>query len=223
MGHDSTEVRLARACWIAATDVDDLAARCAAVIASSGPDTVIVSWTAARLHKLWLPECADRIEIASAIPSAQSEYMPRTRRPEFLSRRLELDADDVMIIDAVPVTTPERTWRDSATGLGLAALVAAGDSVLRSGVGRDEMIACVARGKRARGIRRAREAIELLDARSRSRPESHLRVAASLGGEVAFAVNEPIYRDSGGWLAEPDLSLPAAKLLLEYQGDAHAE
>ena len=38
-----------------------------------------------------------------------------------------------------------------------------------------------------------------------------------------FAVNEPVYRDEGGWLAEPDLSLPEAKLALEYQGRDHAK
>jgi very-short-patch-repair endonuclease len=38
-----------------------------------------------------------------------------------------------------------------------------------------------------------------------------------------FEVNEPVYRDEGGWLAEPDLSLPEAKIALEYQGAYHAE
>ena len=38
-----------------------------------------------------------------------------------------------------------------------------------------------------------------------------------------FAVNEAVYRDEGGWLAEPDLSLPRAKIALEYQGAEHAQ
>ncbi len=36
-------------------------------------------------------------------------------------------------------------------------------------------------------------------------------------------MNEPVYRDEGGWLAEPDLSLPEAKIALEYQGEDHAK
>ena len=63
----------------------------------------------------------------------------------------------------------------------------------------------------------------MLDARSRSRPESHLRVAVSGAGMPRFDVNVAVYRDVGGWLAEPDLSLAEAKLALEYQGEEHAE
>jgi hypothetical protein len=101
-------------------------------------------------------------------------------------------------------------------------LVAAGDSALRGGCSVDALSDVVARSARLRGVRRAREALPLLDARSRSRPESHLRVAASGPGLPRFAVNEPIYRREGGWLAEPDLSLVEAKLALEYQGADHA-
>jgi very-short-patch-repair endonuclease len=32
-----------------------------------------------------------------------------------------------------------------------------------------------------------------------------------------------VFRDSGGWLAKPDLSLREAKLALEYQGAEHAK
>jgi very-short-patch-repair endonuclease len=78
------------------------------------------------------------------------------------------------------------------------------------------------RSAHARGIVVLRDAIGLLDSRSASRPESHLRVAARLAGVSSFHVNEPIHRDDGSWLATPDLSLPAAKLALEYQGADHA-
>jgi hypothetical protein len=50
-----------------------------------------------------------------------------------------------------------------------------------------------------------------------------LRVAISASDLPSFAVNEAIHRDGGGWLAEPDLSLAAAKIALEYQGEDHAE
>jgi hypothetical protein len=62
----------------------------------------------------------------------------------------------------------------------------------------------------------------MLDARSRSRPESHLRVAISGADMPPFEVNVPVYRRDGGWLAEPDLSLAEALLALEYQGADHA-
>src|SRR5262249_37755587 len=70
---------------------------------------------------------------------------------------------------------------------------------------------------------RATAALALLDGRSRSRPESHLRVAISGPDMPRFEVNQSIYRPEGGWLAEPDLSLDDARIALEYQGGDHAE
>jgi len=75
---------------------------------------------------------------------------------------------------------------------------------------------------RRHNAKRAYAALELLDERSRSRPESHLRVAISGPGMPRFEVNVAIYRSEGGWLAEPDLSLKEARLALEYQGADHA-
>jgi hypothetical protein len=50
-----------------------------------------------------------------------------------------------------------------------------------------------------------------------------MRVAISSPQLPKFEVNMPVYRAEGGWLAEPDLSLPEARLALEYQGEDHAE
>jgi hypothetical protein len=102
-------------------------------------------------------------------------------------------------------------------------LVAAGDGLLRSGTTASELRSVVDRTRTQRGVVRARAALAMLDARSRSRPESHLRVALVSAGLPTFEVNEPIYRDGEGWLAEPDLSLAEANLALEYQGSDHAD
>ncbi len=48
-------------------------------------------------------------------------------------------------------------------------------------------------------------------------------MAVTVDGLPAFAVNEAVYRDEGGWLAEPDLSLAEAKIAIEYQGEEHAD
>lgn len=127
-----------------------------------------------------------------------------------------------MMLDGVAVTTIARTWRDLAEDLSVPDLAAVGDSALRAGVSAEELAGIVARGRRVPGIVRARTTVGLLDGRSRSRPESHLRLAVA-GLRLPFAVNEAIYRDAGGWLAEPDLALVEAKLALEYQGSDHAD
>jgi hypothetical protein len=149
--------------------------------------------------------------------------MTRTHRPEFIAHRRRLDEADRTAVDGLAVMSIPRTWLDLAAVLSLPDVVAAGDSALRSGCSPEELADAIARSQHIRGLQRARAALPLLNARSRSRPESHLRVAVSLAGLPTFAVNEPVYRDEGGWLAEPDLSLAAAKIALEYQGSDHAE
>lgn len=213
-------VRLARGCWV--PDDAALADRCAAVLRGCPDDCVIVGVTAARLHGMWLPDLPDRIEVATFTPLRPPSGMARTKRSQIRGRRRSIAADEVMLLDGVPVTTPARTWRDLAAELARADLVALGDSALRLGTSVEELELIVARGRHVPGIVRARDTIGLLDSRSRSRPESHLRFAvAEL--KLPFAVNEPVYRDAAGWLAEPDLSLPDAKLALEYQGVDHAD
>jgi len=216
-------VRLARACSLSESQAETLAGRCAAVLESSAPDSVIASVTAARLHELWLPEMDERIHVATARPGCPGRAMTRTRRPQFVAHRFQLRPEDVTVVDGLPVTSLARTWRDLADVLSLADLVAAADCALRAGATVDELAEAIARGSRRRRTRVARAALGLADARSRSRPESHLRVAISAPGLPRFGVNEPVHRDEGGWLAEPDLSLPEAKLALEYQGDDHAK
>lgn len=219
---DLNPVRVARRAWVAAPAASDFRARCAAVLASSTPDSVLSHTAAARLHRLWLPAGMDDIHVATSTAGVRGRTMLRTQRPEVRSHRLELRPEDVTVVDGLPVTSLTRTWRDLAGMLGLAALVAAGDSGLQAGMTGHDLQWALGGGAGARGIRRARLAAPLLDARSRSRPESHLRVHASARGAIALAVNEPVHRREGGWLAEPDLSIEQARIALEYQGEVHA-
>ena len=215
--------RLARGCWIPTAHVDDLAARCTAALETSAEYTIVVSTTAARLHGFWLPDLPDVIHLATAAPSIASSSMTRTRRSEFRAHRRQLPDEDLTTMGGLVLSTPARTWRDLAGVLDLPSLVAAGDSVLRAGTSIDELADVVSRTPRARYVRSARRAVPLLDARSRSRPESHLRVAVSAPDLPRFEVNTAVSRSTGGWLAEPDLSIAAAKLALEYQGADHVE
>lgn len=215
-------IHLARRCWIDEDVADQLTARCAVALETSAAYTVVASLTAARAQGMWLSdELPDRVHLATATPDRPGRQMTRTRRPQFVAHRFQLSSEDLVQVNGLTMTSMARTWCDLAAVLSLPDLVAAGDSI----VGRttaDGLAAAVARMGRRSGTRRARAALALLDGRSRSRPESHLRVAISSPDLPRFEVNEPIFRDEGGWLAEPDLSL-AAKLALEYQGADHAE
>ncbi|SHF62043.1 hypothetical protein SAMN05443575_0457 [Jatrophihabitans endophyticus] len=200
----------------------DLLARCTAVLAACGDESAVCLTTAGRLHRYWLPGFDDDLHVAVAEPLRPGHAMLRSRRADVRAHRRQLVEGDVVVLHGVPVTSPARTWVDLAPLLSLPALVAAGDSALRAGTTAAELEAAVRRSVGGRGVRRARTALPLLDARSRSRPESHLRIAASAPDLPRWDVNVPVHRGDGGWLAEPDLSLAAAKIALEYQGGDHA-
>ena len=216
-------VRVAQRCWLPSDHTTDFVALCAAALESSAAHTVVASVSAARLHGLWLPRVSGVVHLASADPTRAGRNMTRTRRSPLVAHRFQLRAQDVVLVQGLPVTSLARTWRDLAQYLSLPDLVAAGDSALRAGAHRADMDELAKSMRHAPRAIVLRQALELLDERSRSRPESHLRVAVAGLTVVRFGVNEPVYRDEGGWLAEPDLSLPAAKLALEYQGSDHAE
>lgn len=218
-------IRIARGVHIDAAHADDLPVRCAAALSVMPPSTVVSGLTAGLLHGLWLPPSAADLplDVSVVARGRASRAMPRPRHGEFVVHRRQITPDDIAVANGVPVTGLARTWRDLAPVLSLPDLVAAGDSVLRSGINL-EALAQQSRSVRGRpGARRANLALPLLDGRSRSRPESHLRVAVAHPDLPALEVNVAVFDDLGQWLGEPDLSLRRAKLALEYQGADHAD
>lgn len=101
------------------------------------------------------------------------------------------------VVDGVPATAEARTWVDLAEQLPMADLVAAGDSVLRGRTTRRELELFVRGARRRRGVVKARAALDLLDERSRSRPESHLRFRLVDAGLPKPRVNHPIHDANG--------------------------
>lgn len=215
-------LRLARGCYLTAVE-PTLAEQCAALLEVNPPDTVAVGTTAAALHDIWLPEPPSAPEFATCSRGRRPAEMTRSRKPQFRSHRRLIGMEDRTFVAGIPVTTLARTWWDLAVELVVPDLVAAGDRALQLGCTPDELQRVVRQMARHRGSRRARQAVELLDARSRSRPESHLRVAVWQAGLDCFEVNNPIVDEYGQWLAEPDLSCVRARIALEYQGIDHAD
>jgi len=215
-------VRISRGVWLpagAADRVDQLAA----LLAALPQRTVLSGPTAAVLHGMEIPTPTS-IDITVAAHQGPPAHLTRPRRPELVTHRRTLSAAEVTNVSGLPVTTPARTWCDLAEILGLADLVAAGDSAIRIGRVTAEDIDAAVGGRRSRrGVRLMRCAAPLLDGRSRSRPESWLRVIIYMAGLPAPAVNVVVPDEHGGWLAEPDLSYREARLAIEYQGGVHAE
>ena len=216
-------IRVTHGVWRPSDCLDDLPGLVSAALAACPAGTVVSGLTAARLHGLWLPDRPDEpVEVIVHRDEPVPARRPGSRRREIRARRRVLRSDEIVTIDGIAVTSEPRTWVDLAERLSTPDLVAAGDAALRGSATPADLEHAVRRAAGRRGIRRARAALPILDGRSRSRPESHLRYTIVAGGLPVPAVNEPIYSADGEWLAEPDLSYDDVRLALEYNGADHA-
>lgn len=214
---------ISRGLWRDAADVATLPGRAAALLSVLPAGTVISGITAAQIHGLWLPSLDnDVLEFIVHADTPIPRKRPGSRRKGLRARRQLLEPDEVTVVEGLPVTTEAVTWLHLAGRLKPADLVAAGDSALRGGASLGELDIVVGRAVHRPGVVRARQVLPMLDARSRSRPESHLRFTVVSAGLPKPAVNQPVFDEHGQWLAEPDLSYDDVRLALEYNGAYHA-
>jgi len=148
--------------------------------------------------------------------------------------RLELRATDLTELDGVPLTGPARTWLDLASVLDVDDLVVAADFFICSqsrSFGRNRRALCSLDDLRrqlddnpgARGIRKARCALELARTGADSAPETKLRLAIGRLGLPEPALGYVI-TDSTDWeLAWPDMAFPEFKVAVNYDGRHHLE
>lgn len=158
----------------------------------------------------------------------------RPVRKGVAGHRLELRATDVTVLDGVPLTSPARTWLDLASVLDVEDLVVAADFFICSqsrSFGRNRLALCsladlrsqVEGNRGARGLRRAKSALELARVGADSAPETKLRLAIGRLGLPEPALGYVI-TDSTDWeLAWPDLAFPEFKVAVNYDGRHHFE
>ncbi len=155
-------------------------------------------------------------------------------RPHVVVHRMKLYEDEITTLNGIRLTTPERTWLDLAETLSVDELVVAGDHCVRMPrpefEGRDEPLCTVAdlqrmidRHKGKRGVRKAKEAIQLIRVGSDSPQESLLRLAIVRAGLPEPELNVPVPASDGGRLIQPDLSYRKYKIGVEYEGEGHGE
>lgn len=140
---------------------------------------------------------------------------PRGVRVHRIPDKADVDVDD----DGVPVTTALRTAWDTAALEPLGTAVAALDAMVRTGAVTSTDLASMARDGSGRwGVTRVRRAVDLVDPRAESPPESRVRVACLLAGLSPV----PQYGiDVGDFIAHVDLAFPEARLAIEYEGAHH--
>lgn len=200
-------------------DATTLVDRCYALL-SVAPHVIFCGTTAAELEQLPLPAWT------LSSPRLLTVSVPKGRiaveRSEVRCRRMRLADDDVRRVRGLVLTTPERTFVDLAAEIAVPDLVAVGDHLLRNGLAsRASLHEVVERLRGARGIRKARAAVDLLDARAESPQESRLRVLLLRGGLPRPQVNLEIFDDCGVFLARGDLVFETQRVVVEYDGEYH--
>ncbi|MGH8890305.1 MAG: DUF559 domain-containing protein, partial [Acidothermaceae bacterium] len=196
------------------SELDDLCCAARAVLPSAA---VFCDETAAALFRLPLPRAVD-ISLQVATPSGAA----LVRRRGIVGHIRDLPVDDVTTVDGLPVTTAARTFVDLAAKHQRAALVALGDAILRAGYATVAEIGVVVdRSRRRRGVRLARQLLDLLNGRAESPMESVIRLLLVDGGLPTPEVNVNVYDGYGDFLARADLLFRAARIIIEYEGDHH--
>ncbi|MEV8358600.1 DUF559 domain-containing protein [Microbacterium sp. NPDC076895] len=129
----------------------------------------------------------------------------------------------------VSVSSPATTWAMlSSRYRSIDDAVVAGDAVVRDRMHRDDpppltdltalQLAANA-GRRIRG-ELLHGALPLVHPRSRSRPESIMRLLLGRAGLGEFLPNFDVF-DGDVWIAQVDFALPRTRLALEYEGEHH--
>ena len=130
--------------------------------------------------------------------------------------------DELNVVRGVRVTTPERTALDIACRYPLDRAVAAVDALARATKLKIADVELLAeRHKGRRGIRRAREALDLADAGAESPQETRVRLLLIRAGFPRPETQIPVHDDHGGLIGELDMGWRDKMIAVDYEGDHH--
>ena len=189
-----------------------LLGRIVAVVAQSGPTTVVSHASAAAAWGLPLDRLPHRVEVLKPVRragNAASDVVRRVRSAH------DLDAEQFR---GLPVTSMTRTVVDCALTLGGRGGLVVADAALAAGVSRTACQALLARSSGARGIRAAREVVACADAGAESAGETRARWTVLVAGLPAPTTQLAVETHLGVFWA--DLGWPQWRLLIEYDGVA---
>lgn len=130
----------------------------------------------------------------------------------------------VGVVRGVPTVHPVDAWCQLATDLSVRELVLVGDALTRRNrpiSERGELDEAVARWSGRRGVRRLRDALDLVRERTDSYPETTLRLDAADAGLPEPEVNGRVEDDRGRFVAYGDLVYRDHRTILEYDGEQH--
>ena len=132
------------------------------------------------------------------------------------------DEDEVTVVDGTLVTTPARAALDLACRYPVESAVAKIDALARATklkMADVELLADRYQGRR--GIRRARVALDLVDAGAESPRETWLRLLLIRAGFPRPQTQIPVYDEYGVLVAVLDMGWEDIKVAADYEGDHH--
>lgn len=196
----------------------------AAVSADAGAPPVFCFTSAAVLHGL--PLYRARVERVHTLQPAAGRHSG----PAVARHRAALAAADIAVVEGLPCTGLERTVHDLLCGASLEVAVAAADAALQRVAGppraydtgaaegfREAVRDRVRAGGGARGVRAARDLIEVVDGRSELPLESVMKLQLRRLGFPQPGLQVPVPSPGGTyWM---DLEIPGAGLFLECDGN----
>lgn len=155
---------------------------------------------------------------------APAEMLYPNRRPPRGVRTWAdaIDADEIVTIGGIRVTTPARTALDLARRNPLDSAVAEIDALLnatRTKVADVELLTERRRGDK--GIRNARVVLDLVDPGAESPRETWLRLLIVRAGYPRPQTQIPVTDEFGQTVARADMGWSVLKLAVEYDGDHH--
>jgi hypothetical protein len=133
-----------------------------------------------------------------------------------------IEDDEIAMVRGMPVTSPARTAFDLACRNPVGSAVAAVDALARATglkVADAELVAD--RYKGHRNIRRARRALDLVDAGAQSPRETWLRLLVIEAGYPRPETQIPVHGEYGELVAVVDMGWESVKIALEYEGEHH--
>ena len=146
----------------------------------------------------------------------------RRSPPGIQTHRDRIDQDEIDLVIGVPVTSPVRTVLDFGCWYPTITAVAGIDALARAveiKAADVELLAHRYAGRR--GIRRARQAVDLFDPGAQSPKESWLRVVLIQAGLPKPQTQIPVLNEFGSAVAYLDMGWEDVKVAVEYDGEQH--
>ena len=184
--------------------------RCRAATLILPPDAVVTGRSAATVRGVALSRAADPVEVIVPFERKVSH------RAGLDVRRTDIGPDEWRPWQRGRLASPLRMALDLALDRALPVAVGDLDAVLRRNLVALDDLTDLVNARSDRGIQNARRAVELVDPRAESRPESQVRVHLVLAG--LHPVPQYWIEDASGRIARADLAFPEKKVAVEFDG-----